>query len=123
MNLLRDINISSIMWFLVSIGSVYAQYSNVCLTGQANQYETAIAISPLDSNRLLACWSHQSVLDDTSWHSRIGYALSTNGGKTWSNVAVPSYPNNIYKGGDDPGVAIDRYGNAYLAYMARDMDN
>ncbi len=61
-----------------SAAEVFSQYTNIPLSVGGNQYETTIAISPRDTNRLLAVWSDHLVSSE-------GYSYSTDGGRSWAS--------------------------------------
>lgn len=76
---------------------------------QFPQNESSIAISPLDPDFLIA-----SAVD-----SRAGawVYISRDGGASWSNVSL-GVVNGTWQSGNDPSVAFDRNGVAYVMYGA-----
>jgi hypothetical protein len=89
-------------------------YTNIRITTNTNdQSETAVAIDPLNSQKLMATWNSFSA----SAILPPGYSFSTDGGLTWSTPAgVPSPPS--YDRGFDPSCTFDRLGNAFYCYIA-----
>lgn len=105
--------IFTIIVLSLPIAIAFAQYNNVRLTTNAyDQSEPAIAVSPLNSNYLFSSWNDFR----SDYFSQAGYAFSTDKGVTWGDNVVPAHNNYTY--GFDPSVAFDRYGNAYLCYVA-----
>ena len=97
----RQRHLLTIIVLFLSITIASAQISNLAVTTNTqDQSETAIAISPLNSNYLLGAWNDfRSVT-----FLEPGYAFSTDGGSTW-NDAVVTPPG--YRYGFDPSVAFD----------------
>lgn len=92
--------------------SVSAQPLNtpVC-TKNRDQSECHIAISPLNSNYIMAVFG-DSRNDGTR---KSGYALSFDGGITWQDSFF--LPTGAWKS-SDPSCAFDRYGNTFYGYIA-----
>jgi hypothetical protein len=108
--------ILTVIVLLLAIASVYAQFPNVRVTSNTyDQSETAIAVSPLNGNYLIGTWNDFR----SGVFSQAGYAVSLNGGYTWTEGIVRA-PGNLtsYIYGFDPSVAIDRDGKMFYCYIA-----
>src|SRR5258708_7271661 len=83
------------------------------------QGETAIAVNPLDCNKLMAGWGDfrsTVVIDGVTYRTfQPGFSFSTNGGVSWSAEAVIPITPHVTQVGD-PSVAFDRYGYSYFCY-------
>ena len=105
-------HIAALVVLFLTNGIVFAQITNLAITTNTrDQSETTIAISPLNSNYLLAAWNDFRAIT----FSQPGYAFSNDGGNTW-NEAIVTPPN--YRYGFDPSVGFDKFGNAYYCYIA-----
>lgn len=112
------VRINLLFYFLIiTVSNSFTQYSNIAVTTNSyDQSEPTIAVSPLNSNIVLAVWNDSR--DDNT--SKPGFAFSTNAGKTWAEGIT--LPGN-YEHGFDPSVAFDRNGNALYCYIAKDPDH
>jgi CARDB len=56
---------------------------------------------------------------DSLLYAGVGVAVSTNGGKTWTNSTTPiALPAGYDQGASNPTVAFDTLGNVYVSFMA-----
>lgn len=97
---------------------MFSQTSNVRVTtNSADQSETAIALSSLNSSLFAATWNDFR----SDYFSQAGYAFSTNAGSSWSEgiLRAPTERSG-YIYGFDPSVAFDRNGNVFYCYIATD---
>lgn len=103
------------LFLVIAAACSYAQFTNVAIdTNTYDQSEPTIAVSPQNSNYVLAAWNDCRNINGNG-NSKPGYAFSTGAGQTWS-AAIVTPPN--YQNGSDPSVAFDRYGNAFYCYAA-----
>lgn len=79
--------------------------------------ETSIAINPKDPRNVVAGWISRADLS-------CGYGVSFDGGLTWPVVGVvpgiQKTSGGVFDQGTDPGVAVDRDGNAFFTCLAFD---
>ncbi len=78
-------------------------------TNAPPQNESSIAISPIDSNFLIA-----SAVD---FRTGAYIYISTDGGRSWTNKSL-GLANPDWQTGNDPSVGFDYLGNGYLMYGA-----
>jgi hypothetical protein len=76
-----------------------------------NQTESFVAVNPANPANLIA-YSNTGT-GNLAW-------FSTNGGSSWSSVAIPAPANTVASSDRDPNIAFDRNGTAFLAYLADD---
>lgn len=110
-------NILTVIVLLLAVASVYAQFPNVRVSSNTyDQSETAIAVSTLNGNYLIGAWND---FRPANYFAKAGYAVSLNGGYTWTEGIVRA-PGNLtsYIYGFDPSVAIDRGGKMFYCYIA-----
>src|SRR5467141_984740 len=94
--------------------SAYAQYPNRRLTKNTlDQSEPAMAVSPINSNSLMAVWNDFRA----TTYAKPGYAFSTDGGGSWTNDTVFSPMPGSFSYGLDPSCGFDRRGNAFFCYF------
>jgi hypothetical protein len=102
-------------FLLIAASYTSAQFTNTAITTNTyDQSEPTIAVSPLNSNNVIAAWNDFRVINGNDF-SKPGYAFSTNGGQTWSEAIVTP---SGYTNGFDPSVSFDRFGNAFYCYVA-----
>jgi hypothetical protein len=90
-------------------------------TDGKSQVEMAIAVSPLDGNKLFGVWADFSTTPPYPTH--IGWSYSTDGGHLWSSNSsysplTPSIGGTSYNYISDCSASFDRYGNVFIVCMA-----
>ncbi|MFI5252769.1 MAG: sialidase family protein [Bacteroidota bacterium] len=105
----------------IPISMGFSQLPNNAVTTESHdQCEMAIAVSPTNSNYLVAGWNdnrENRVPGDTV---RPGFGYSTDGGNTWINYALhPLISSTNYYSCCDPSVSFDNQGNVYYVFFAR----
>lgn len=94
-----------------------AQPDNERVTDNSyDQSETAIAISPLHPNLLLASWNDFRPTQFASSGPKPGFAFSTDGGNNWFGGIIEQTTQS-YPLGVDPSVAFDRRGQAFYCVI------
>lgn len=80
-----------------------------------SETETAIAVSPLNSNYVIAGWNDRT---SPGLGDRSGYAFSFDGGQTWTGGIIMNLPDSTqYPLGIDPSVAFDTHGDAFFCHI------
>ena len=94
-----------------------AQFTNIPVAKlDSDQVETAIAISPFNSTRLLAGWNdYRKIGNDDS--VKLGYAFSTNGGNTWLGDTVLIDNGGTIIHGGDPSVSFWKGDTAFYCHL------
>lgn len=90
-------------------------------TNSADQSETVIAVSPLNSTYLIGAWNDYQ--GDSIF--KAGYGISTDGGSTWSKglLEASSVTQTGYIYGANQSVAFDQYGTVFQCFVATDGPN
>ncbi len=83
-------------------------------TTQQIQNEEQLAINPLATNNLVAVWR-----DFRYGYRRVGYAISSDHGMTWTDELYPQY---LYPWQSDPGITFNRDGHFFTVILTFDPD-
>jgi hypothetical protein len=105
------------LFAVIAASYSFAQFTNVAITtNTADQSEPTIAVSPLNSNNVMAAWNEFR----SEGFSKAGYSFSTNKGSTWTEgpFLLPPPDRPTFKFGFDPSVAYDQFGNTFYNYIA-----
>jgi hypothetical protein len=84
-------------------------------TGSGVQQGPAIAIDPTDPNHIVTAYLDYTLVH--TGYAGIGIAVSTDGGKSWTQSSVP-LPAGFDQGAAAPAVAFDAQGNLFVSFMA-----
>ncbi len=102
-----------ILILIISVSRSLSQQTNVSVVSAVqDQSEATVAVSPLNSNLLIAAWNDFQYTNNSS----AGFSFSTDAGQSWSDFDALEIPSHT--GGFDPSVAFDRYGNAFYCCIA-----